>query len=402
MNATIVCIGDEVLSGKVVNTNASYLSKKISEVGFYVKEHLVISDYDEDAEKIFIDLSKTNDLVIVTGGLGPTVDDLTRPLIAKLVGTTLHFDEALYQTLCHRYKENEYHKIQATVPLGIEKIDNFTGTACGFHFVKNKCHFLSLPGVPSELYDMFEKTCLPQILKYFPMLKKPYEVILHFFDLIEVELDPSLIEFKKKYPDLTLGIYPSYGQIKVVISSNDMQEVHWAKQELQKRFSSNLFESDVGRIDDAVFRILEKKKKTLSIAESITGGNIAAKLVSNPGVSCCFLGSLVTYSNELKKELLGVDAKLLQDFGAVSSQVAEAMCKGVLKKTGSDFALATTGIAGPSGGEHKPVGTVFVAIGSKERRIDVRKFEFSGNRSIIIEKASNYALCALYKLIYTS
>jgi nicotinamide-nucleotide amidase len=399
MKASIVCIGDEVLNGKIVNTNASYLAKQLFENGFNLKEQLVISDYEKSAKQIFIDLAKDNKVVLVTGGLGPTVDDLTRRLIADLVQKPLKLDETLYQELCKKYKEHPYHKIQATVPESVEQIKNPVGTACGFYCEINTCHYFFMPGVPQELHYMFENPVLEKLKTLFQDQKKSFENILHLFDLIEVELDPALLVLKEKHPNLDIGIYPSYGQLKVVLSAKDKAIVDEASKMIVHQFEKHLYESISGRLDEAVFNLLLNQKATLGVAESITGGTIASKLVANPGVSSCFLGSLVTYSNKLKTDLLACSEKLLKEHGAVSFEVAEAMAQGVLKTVGSDFSLATTGIAGPSGGEHKSVGTVFIAAAHKSGKKVVRKFEFTGDRAVIIEKASNYAMGVLYSFI---
>lgn len=399
MNASIVCIGDEVLNGKIINTNGAYLAKQLVELGFELKQQLVISDYEKDAKQILIQLAQENDVVLITGGLGPTIDDLTRKLIAELLQTKLVFDEGLYQELCLAYKEHPYHKIQAMVPEGVEQIKNLVGTACGFYFTIKRCHFFSLPGVPQELHHMMENPVVQKLKSLFKHSKKMFEQVLHFLDLVEVELDPTLLALKQEYPNLGIGIYPSYGQLKVIFSAQDEKIVEKASEVICNTFKTHLYESVSGRLDEAVFKLLLKNQQTLAVAESITGGTIASKLVLNPGVSSCFLGSLVTYSNQLKTDLLGVSKDLLDQHGAVSFEVAEAMAQGVLKTVGSDFALATTGIAGPLGGERKAVGTVFIAVAHKSGRKFCQKYTFTGDRVVIIEKVSNYALAVLYRFI---
>jgi nicotinamide-nucleotide amidase len=393
MRACIVCLGDEVLAGQVINTNAAFLAKELTSLGFSVDQHVCISDFDPQNSALLDTLAKNYELIVCSGGLGPTVDDLTRPLLAKLSSCELVFNEAIYKELTEKFGSQIYHRLQAMVPQKAHLLKNATGTACGLLVKVHSCSIAALPGVPHELKVMFQSELVPYLKKHFDHLTKYHESFINFFDLLEVDIDPYIKQLQKKYPGVLFGIYPGYGVVRVVCKSQDEHATTICQNFLKQTFPHHVFSFKHEKIENALFEKVKIKKMTLACAESITGGEIASRLVSLPGVSENFLGSVVAYSNELKVDLLGVDKHVLKIYGAVSAEVCELMLSGVLSKTHADLAIAVTGIAGPDGGtEKKPVGLVYIGVMQRGKSCVIHTCHFKGDRSIIRETASTFAM----------
>lgn len=348
-------------------------------------------------------LSLNHDIIICSGGLGPTVDDMTRPLFAKLAQTEIYFDEDIYKDLVKKFGDEPYHKIQAMLPKDVILLPNLTGTAKGLCINLNKALIFAMPGVPHEMKTMLVNEVIPLIQQKLGKGSQVFEKTLCFFDLIEVRLDPHIKKLQYLYPDVKFGIYPSYGIVKVTFRNSSEIVIENIEKYFVSEFSSWIYAHASSKIEQVIFDILKSKKQTLALAESITGGDIARRLVALHGVSSIFLGSFVTYSNEMKTNILGVSEHTLTTHGAVSEQTAFEMLSGTLKKTPCDFAIAVTGIAGPANESiTKPVGLVYIAVGSKSGDKIVHECHFKGDRDIIIEKASTYALGYLLQLIKAS
>lgn len=400
MKACIICFGDEILQGSIVNTNAAFISKSLNEAGISVVQQLTLSDFDDMSESFIRSMSLNHDIIVCSGGLGPTVDDMTRPLFAKLAQTEIYFDEDIYQDLVKKFGDEPYHKIQAMLPRGAIFLPNLTGTAKGLCIELNKALIFAIPGVPHEMKTMLINEVIPLIEQKLGKGSQVFEKTLCFFDLIEVQLDPHIKKLQFLYPDVKFGIYPSYGIVKVTFQSSSEIVIENIKKYFVSEFSSWIYAHDSSKIEQIIFDVLKSKKQTLALAESITGGDIARRLVALAGVSSIFLGSFVTYSNEMKKSILGVSEDTLRTHGAVSEQTALEMLSGTLIKTKCDFAIAVTGIAGPANESvSKPIGLVYIAVGSKSGDQIVHECHFKGDRDIIIEKASTYALGYLLQLI---
>lgn len=392
MRACIVSIGDEVLSGQIINTNASYLAQKLTAMGFTVDLQEVVSDFDPTLKERLNKLSQTCELIVCTGGLGPTVDDMTRNLFASLSGAPLVFNEHLCRELEERFGQAVYHRLQSMVPDKAHLLHNPCGTACGLAIELNSCYIVALPGVPYEMKEMFEKELYPYLKARFAHLTQYHEKVINFFDIVEVSIDPFIKQLQKTYPSVAFGIYPSYGVVRVVCKSLHLHELQDCEEFFKKNFSSQVFSSKHETIEETVFSKLKECHLKLALAESITGGSISSRLVALSGVSSHFLGSIIAYSNDLKIDLLGVDRHVLKIYGAVSPEVCELMLEGILHKTGADLACAITGIAGPDGGSsEKPVGLVYVGVKSKHGACKIFKCQFKGDRAIIREKAATYA-----------
>jgi nicotinamide-nucleotide amidase len=392
MKTCLIGIGDEVLQGQIINTNASYLSSRLTQEGFDIDLQLVVSDFDPDNHARIKELSEKMSLIICTGGLGPTIDDMTRNLFCDLSGSNLIFNSSVFEDLKNRFQDHPYLRLQAMTPEKAELIKNSTGQAPGLMIRMNECLIVALPGVPHEMKTMFEQELLPKLKIQFQGLAANYERKVFLFDIYEVQVDPYLKKINSEYPNVSLGIYPAYGTLRISIKGPCEGDVDFISQFLKETFKQHVYESSNGKIEQGFYELLKKHKLTFASAESITGGQISSRLVSIHGASDVFLGSLVAYSNQLKESMLAVNHTIIQKFGAVSEETADCMLQGLLLKTGCDVGCAVTGIAGPTGAtESKPLGLVFIAVGQRGKAAHIFKCQFSGDRAIVIEKASTFA-----------
>jgi nicotinamide-nucleotide amidase len=400
--AEIVCIGNELLSGTTVNTNATFISAKLKENGFSVKRQTSIPDEKDIIVETLSESLACVSLVIATGGLGPTVDDLTRAAVAELMDCSLEYSESLAKELLSRFGKIDSLENQATVPTKALLLPNTSGTAAGLVFIKGSSILIVLPGVPMEMELMLEKEVLPYLKRVFPEVKLPSKERLYFYNLWESTVDPVLRELTERFPKLEMGIYPHHGLLTVALEGNS-KEVESAKETLLEHFEDNRYESSDGKIATAVQELFIQNNWTLSLAESCTGGAIAARLTSIPGSSQYFLGSCVVYSNELKEKILNIPHGIIQEHGAVSNETSMALVDAVQQKTSSTFALSATGIAGPTGGsEDKPVGTVFISFKKEKQNPKSATLHIKGERSFIIERTVNFCLGELYRLARTN
>lgn len=396
--AEIVCIGNELLNGTTVNTNATYISRKLKENGFSVKRQTSIPDEKEIIIETLSESLACVPLVIATGGLGPTVDDLTRHAVAELMECPLEYNEALANELLSRFGEIDSLENQATVPSKALLLPNTSGTAAGLVFIRGAAILIVLPGVPMEMELMMELEVLPYLKRVFPEVNNPAKERLYFYNLWESTVDPILRALQERFPKLEMGIYPHHGLLTVALEGT-LREVEIAKETILAHFEENRYESSDGKIATAIQELFIQNKWTLSLAESCTGGAIAARLTSIAGSSQYFLGSLVVYSNELKEKILNIPHSLLQEHGAVSSETSDALAESVQQKTSSTFSLSVTGIAGPTGGtESKPVGTVFISFKKGNQKPQSKTLHAKGERRFIIERTINYCLGELYRI----
>jgi competence/damage-inducible protein CinA-like protein len=401
MNVEVVSIGNELLRGFTVDTNAAFIGRELFERGYDVSRHVMIPDDPHHLDKELRASLARSSVVIATGGLGPTIDDHTRQIVAALFGSKFHFDKTLAADLARRYGE-DFPTIQnqATVPQDAILLPNTIGTAPGFVFSKDSKLLILLPGVPQEMKPMFLRYALPILEKHIPKYHVKHAHYIHFCLMGEHELDPLMRRWKEREPELDLGVYPSYDTLTLYLNAPTEEALHPILSEIDEKFKMHLLPFGVRHSEEAVNAWLTENKQTLSIAESCTGGRIAAKLTSVPGASHGFLGGFVVYSNALKQEILGVSEATLQAHGAVSSQTVKEMLAGVFLRTGADFGIAVSGIAGPTGGtEEKPVGTVFIALGKQGEVPEVIELHLKGERESVIELATNRALGSFWRKI---
>jgi len=379
--ATIITIGDELLIGQVIDTNSAWIAQQLNKIGIAVKKRISVGDVaDEIWDALDIE-SKGADIVLITGGLGPTSDDITKPLLCKYFKGKLIVDVGALQNV-KRLFEKVYHKPitevnlkQAEVPDVCEVIQNKRGSAPGMFFHKGKTIFISMPGVPYEMQGIMGDV-IPYLKKKFTLPEIIHKTILTA-GIGESAIAEILTNFEKQLPKKILLAYlPNYGMVRLRLSTSGFDkkaiEEKIGNQFIQlKKLVKNYMVTDKDENMEVVLgEILLKHKKTISTAESCTGGAIASLITSVPGSSAYYEGSIVSYSYDIKESLLNVKKETLEKYGAVSEETVTEMLTGLLNKMNTDFGIAVSGIMGPDGGTpDKPVGTVWIAVGNKEKHI---------------------------------
>ncbi|MCO6438325.1 MAG: competence/damage-inducible protein A [Phycisphaerae bacterium] len=375
MDAVILSIGTELVSGQTLDTNAAWLAEQLSAVGCRVVRHVTVGDELEDITRAFREAMECAGTVMATGGLGPTADDLTRQALANALGRELvESAEALAQieALFARWQRtmSDANRLQALMPEGCEIIPNPRGTAPGIHFqgAARSLDIFVLPGVPSEMKAMFAESVLPAV-----RARSGGAVTLvarlNSFGMSEANVGEALADLMARDRNPLVGTTASAGVIGVRILATSTNEADARAvlgadvAEVRRRLGEHVFGEGDETLQESVAKRLFETKKTVATAESCTGGLLAKRLTDVPGSSTYFLRGYVSYSNESKIELLGVAAELIQEYGAVSEEVARAMASGCRRASGADFALSVTGVAGPGGGTaEKPVGLVYVGL----------------------------------------
>ncbi len=403
----IINIGDELLIGQVVNTNASDMAKLLNKEGYAIAQTSVIGDSGDIIRSTIREAMRRADVVLLTGGLGPTKDDITKKILAQEFSSELVTDEKVFahveQYFVRRGLEfTPTNQEQALVPDKCRVIFNFVGTAPGMCFEKGGKLLISMPGVPFEMRNMMPEVI--QILKsHFPTEAIEHRTLL-LSGIGESFLSDKLEDFEASLPlGTSLAYLPKGGTIRLRLTTRgeDKQRVASDIEAQTEKLRSLVEEYFMGfDSDNLAFTLLERlkeKNKTLSTAESCTGGNIAHLITLNAGSSKVFKGGVVAYSNEVKANMLGVREEDLSLFGAVSEQVVAQMAQGARQKLQSDYAIATSGVAGPEGGSpEKPVGTVWIAVAGEGKCV-CEKFFFSTIRDNFIERASNQAILMLLR-----
>lgn len=405
MKIEIVAIGNELLSGFVINTNAAFISEGLLKEGLKTQRHTVLPDDAETLRKGLEDALERSDLVICTGGLGPTCDDITRNVAAGIFQSGFRYDEETASELKRRYGDYLISvDDQSTVPSKALLLKNNVGTAPGMVFQQNGKTLILLPGVPPEMKAMWVDQVVPYMRSQFPALERIFNKRLSLMGLRESTVDIVLRELLQKHPNVEFGIYPGQMVLGVNISTIDkdpasaMKRLETSFEVLMEKFGENVYDSPSGKIEEAVHHRFLKDKATLAVAESCTGGSVAAHLTKLPGSSQYFLGSIVAYSNAAKTQLLGVPELLLAEKGAVSEEVVRSMLNGVFSKTPCDYGIAVSGIAGPSGGTlEKPVGTVWLGVGRRDSEPRLWQLRAYGNREMVIQRSVNILLGGLLK-----
>ncbi len=411
MRAEIISIGDEILIGQVVNSNAAWIGEAMTGIGIEVSRNMTIADRGEDIRSALKESSERADLVIITGGLGPTRDDITKKVLAEFFSSKLVKSEEALQGIrellgSRGVNMNPLNEEQAMVPDNCDLLPNRFGTASGMWFSKDGTEFISLPGVPYEMKAMITGHVLPRLRDEFSLPAIEYKTIL-VQGIPESHLASSLEEFEDQLPsNVKLAYLPSPGRVRLRLTGtgDDWQTINQLidkeSVKLRERIpEENFYGFDNEQLERVLGKLLKEKGATLATAESCTGGSIAQMITSVPGSSAYFLGSVVAYSNDIKEKILGVRQDSLVEFGAVSEEVVRQMAEGVRRVYDADYSIATSGIAGPDGGTpEKPVGTTWIAVASGERTVaDV--FQFGEHRGRNIQKASMTGLNMLRMLI---
>jgi len=411
--ASILTIGDELLIGQIIDTNSSYIAQELNKIGVWVKSRVSVGDVKEDIRRALDEESKHSQIILMTGGLGPTADDITKPLLCEYFGGQMIVNEEVLNHVKYLFEKVyrrpgpilEINLKQAEVPNICTVLHNARGTAPGMWFEKNGKVFVSMPGVPHEMKGLMKEKVIPKLQEHFVM---PF--ILHQSILTAGAGESMVADRIKNWeaklpPHMKLAYLPNYGMVRLRLTSvgNDKNKLE-AELEQQlvelKPLIAEWFVIDEDlTMQQVVGKMLKERKQTTSTAESCTGGYIAHLLTLDPGASSNYKGTVVCYDNEVKIDVLNVDRKIIDDLGAVSEPVVEQMVKGALAKLKTDYAIATSGIMGPDGGsEKKPVGMVWVAVGNKDK-IVTKEFQFRFDRVRNIEMTAMNALNLLRKFI---
>jgi nicotinamide-nucleotide amidase len=406
MNVEIINIGDELLIGQTINTNAAWMGEELAAINMNVVQHTIISD-DKLAIVNAIKLAHQRaDVVIITGGLGPTKDDITKHTLCEYFNTELVHNEIALVNIQRIFKQrgrelSQLNKEQALLPKNAEMIANSNGTASGMWFKQNGKHLLSIPGVPYEMKAMMEEYILPKFVELFKLTPK-HRITILTEGIVESVLATILTDWENELrtDGFALAYLPSPGLVRLRITAPVGATPHALLDKvetLKAIIPEYIYGEGKQQLEEIAGTLLRDKNQTLSTAESCTGGYIAHLITSISGSSDYFKGSIVSYANEVKINSLGVSAQDLVTYGAVSQQVVEQMALGVKNLLNTDYAIATSGIAGPTGGTpEKPVGLVWIAIATP-KGVFSQKFLMGENRERTIRKTALSALSMLRK-----
>jgi nicotinamide-nucleotide amidase len=416
MQTEIINIGDELLIGQVINTNASWMSEQLNLAGYLVSRVSIIPDDPQHILDALKESEERSDLILLTGGLGPTKDDLTKETLCRYFNTRLIFDPMAFKAIeklfnARGFPVTNINRKQAEIPENCIAIPNTNGTASGMWFEKGsaddgKKHiFISMPGVPFEMKTMMINEIIPRLNKYF----KPIAVLHHTIltqGLGESFLSDMLENWETHLPaNLHLAYLPQPGIVRLRLTglgdnlSILQKQMNEELAKMKSLIKDYIFGEGTETLEEIVGNLLKDKGCTLATAESCTGGYIAYLITSIPGSSAYYKGSIIAYSNEIKTKELGVSEKVLQEQGAVSEAVVKEMAESIRNRFGSDYSIAISGIAGPDGGtKDKPVGLVWIAIAGPAG-VQTNKFLFGDNRERNIRRATLQALNLLRKVI---
>ena len=410
IKATIITIGDEILIGQIVDTNSASISKHLNAAGITVEEKTSIGDEAEQIEQTLQRVLLSSQIVIITGGLGPTKDDITKHTLARIFHSSMHEDERVcnhVRTLLERrgISFNDLNRGQAMVPDCCTVLFNAYGTAPGMWFETEQGGVvISLPGVPFEMEHLMEDEVMPRLKAHFALHANVHRTMITA-GLPESMLAERIEEWEDALPKwMKLAYLPSPNIVRLRLSAYNREDGTLAREAINAEFDKlyNIIPGHIVGFEGAtmqslVHEVMRERGLTLAVAESCTGGTIASLFTAMAGASAYFLGGVVAYANEVKRDVLGVNYDDIMTHGAVSETVARQMAEGVRRTTGADYAIATTGIAGPTGGsEAKPVGTVWMAVATPTHTVAVMRN--SGlDRGQIISRASAYAIELLYK-----
>lgn len=405
--AVILTIGDELLIGQTIDTNSAWMATVLNQAGIAVKRRVAVGDDWNEIWEALTTEGKAADIVLITGGLGPTSDDITKPLLCEFFGGKMVRDQAALDNVVDIFSKKlnrpllERNLKQADVPDNCRVIQNKRGTAPGMWFEKDETIFVSMPGVPHEMKGMMAEDVIPTLVSRFKLSPVQHRTLLTA-GIGESFLAELLVEFEAALPkDYKLAYLPNYGMVRMRLTgldgTKDTEEIDALFEQLKALVKDHLVVDQDLTLQETIAKVLLEKKKTLAIAESCTGGYISHLITMLPGSSAYYLGGVVSYSNEMKIDVLGVDPDTIAQFGSVSVETAAQMAEGIRKQTGADYSLATSGIMGPTGGTpEKHVGFVCVAFSSSERKTTTT-FQFRFDRKRNIELTAAHALDFLRK-----
>jgi len=411
VNASIITIGDELLIGQVIDTNSAWIAQQLNKTGVAVKRRVSVGDSADEIINILNEESNYSDIILITGGLGPTSDDITKQVLCDYFGGKMIVNEGALKNVKDLFENvfkrpaSDINLKQAEVPDVCEVIQNKRGSAPGMIFYKENVMYVSMPGVPYEMKGIIEDAVIPLIKEKFQL-----PAIVHRTMLTAGIGESALAEIIKDFedvlpPEIKLAYLPTYGMVRLRLSTSGFDKIAVEKKmdyyfDELKVLAKDYLVTDVDEpMQVMIGKILKEKNKTVSTAESCTGGYIAHLLTSVAGSSKYYEGSIVSYSYNVKETLLGVQENTLNTYGAVSEQTVDEMLKGLLEKLNTDYGIAVSGIMGPDGGtDDKPVGTVWMAVGNKDNH-QTQKINLRFNRERNIEVTGMMALNFLRKFI---
>jgi len=401
VNAEILSVGTELLLGDIVNTNAQYIAKRLADIGIGVYHQSVVGDNESRLYDAFSLALKRADIVITTGGLGPTKDDLTKEIAAMISGKDMVMDGESLEWIKSYFLKigrtmTESNIKQAYFPKGATIFHNNNGTAPGCAIEVGEKKIILLPGPPREMKPMFEESVIPYLIPFQEGIL--VSKVLRICGIGESQVEDMLKDLIDIQTNPTIALYAKTGEVTIRITAKAPKKenanalIKPIDEKIRSILGDNIYGEGIVSLEDVVANLLIKNNKTIAVAESCTGGLLAAKLINYPGISAVFKEGAVTYSNEAKVSRLGVNADTLKNHGAVSKETAKEMAKGICKTGGTDIGISTTGIAGPEGGTtQKPVGLVYVGL-CIDGEVNYKRFQFRGNRQNIRERAVISAL----------
>jgi nicotinamide-nucleotide amidase len=412
MKTIIINIGDEILIGQIVNTNAAWMATELNVYGIDVVKMVTVSDEKKSITAAVEAAMNESELVLITGGLGPTKDDITKKTLCDLFADEMHFHQESFDNIVRLLEQfgrvpDDRYRIQAMMPKNAQILINKVGTASGMWFEKEGKIVVSMPGVPKEMMYLVSKKVLP-LLQARQIIQEIVHSTYICYGKGETDLSEILEDFENSLPtNIKLAYLPNtangYIRLRITGKGNDRASLEKAinskAEEMCQVLGTLIFGKDDDSLESVLSKLLHENKLTLSIAESCTGGKISHKITSVPGCSRYFMGSVVAYSNELKTDLLAVNPAIIENFGAVSEETVIAMALGAKSRFKTDFVIASSGIAGPEGGtDSKPVGTIWIAI-AHPGGVFAKKLKLGNNRERNIEMTSNIAINTLRLLL---
>ena len=396
MRAEIITVGTEILLGDILNTNTHYLSNELANMGIDIYYQTTVGDNEERLLNQLNDSLKRSDLIILTGGLGPTQDDITKEVCAKYLNLQMELHKESWNKIVEIYDKmkripTENNRKQAYFPVDSTILPNKYGTAPGCIMQKDNKTIIVMPGPPKEMQPMFDNYVKPFLLKDNSYVLK--SKVLRIIGVGESKIENDLLDLIDKQTNPTIATYAKDGEctVRITAKGKNIEEVEDlilpVYKEIKNRFKEKVYGEDETTIEDEVAKLLVNNNLKIAVAESCTGGMVSSALINYPGISSVFMEGCVTYSNEAKMMSLGVKEETLNTFGAVSEECAKEMAEGVSKRHNTNIGLSTTGIAGPEGGsDDKPVGLVYMGITINNKTI-VKKYVFNGDRQQIRNRA---------------
>lgn len=413
MKAEIIAVGTELLLGQIVNTNAQFLSRACADLGVSVYFQTVVGDNEARLTEALRLASSRADLVICTGGLGPTQDDLTKDALAAYLGRKIVLHQPSMDKITDFFSKRGIHMVesnkrQAYMLEDSDPLANDTGMAVGVALTQDQTHYVLLPGPPKEMKPMFERYTAPWIASKMEGVYPLYSRMLKFAGIGESLLEHELLDLIKDQTDPTIAPYAKEGEVAIRLTTRSASKAEAdakldpVESEIRKRLGLYIYANEDVSIEQQMVGIMRERSLKLAVAESCTGGLLSDMLTAVPGSSAVFQGGIVCYTNEWKHRLLGVPQAVLEGAGApgaVSDVTARLLADNLLKQSDTDYSIAITGVAGPDESEGKPVGLVYVAVAKRDHETVVQQLQLSGSREMIKLRAARSALYQLWKLL---